>query len=325
MAKKDPAALFFIDTWLTATAEMKADCRGWYLNLILHQFDKKDLPDDIEDLASLAGVRHSEYTRFEQVFKQELEHKFERNSRGRLENPVARQILRKREDFKEKREVAGRMSYFIRFVRKHLSQDENLIMFLKKNAKLDGIDIKNEQVLEQVFKQTSELFINGNGIINTDSDLKYLLEKIREYESVGKDQENLYAMIVLKMVEAFRKENPDYFFHKETDYHAALQIAYHIAEMKHWKRDSVLNGNMDACVKSWEKIVQFVKADRWFATRSLTDLSTIKEWQRLVQSMKNVKHESSKPTPTNTGTPAKSAGAVKLAGILRDEIATHTD
>lgn len=167
---------------------------------------------------------------------------------------------------------------------------------------------------------------NENEIKDSDS-LEYLIGKIREIEGVeiGEGEENLYAMIVLKMVEVFRNHNPDYFFHKETDYHAALKIAYHIAEMKHWKRDSVLNGNMDACVKSWEKIVQFVKADRWFATRSMTDLSTIKEWQRLVQSMKNVKHESSKPSPANTGTPAKSAGAVKLAGILRDELSTNAD
>ena len=43
MSTRDPAVLFYIDTffWLTATAEMDSDVRGWYLNLILHQFDKK--------------------------------------------------------------------------------------------------------------------------------------------------------------------------------------------------------------------------------------------------------------------------------------------
>lgn len=67
---KDPAVLFFIDTWLSATAEMDSDTKGWYLDLILHQYDKKDLPNDIENLAKLAGVKFSEYERFKQVFEQ---------------------------------------------------------------------------------------------------------------------------------------------------------------------------------------------------------------------------------------------------------------
>lgn len=164
VSKKDPAALFFIAKWLAATAEMKADCRGWYLNLILHQFDKKDLPNDIEELASLAQVRVSEYEQFKQVFEQVLKHKFEQNSRGRLENPMAKEIIKSREDFKEKRSDAGKMSYFIQFIRKNLCTDENIIHFTKKHADLTEIDTKNEQVLEQVFKQTVELYINVNSI-----------------------------------------------------------------------------------------------------------------------------------------------------------------
>ena len=74
---KDPAALMYIDTWLTSTAEMDADVRGWYLNLILHNYDKNDLPNDIEKLAVLAGVKFSEFKRFEQVFKQVFEQRFE--------------------------------------------------------------------------------------------------------------------------------------------------------------------------------------------------------------------------------------------------------
>lgn len=162
MAKKDPAALFFIEKWLTATAEMKADCRGWYLNLILHQFDKKDLPNDVEELASLAQVRVSEYEQFKQVFEQVLKHKFEQNSRGRLENPIAREILQSREDFKEKRSDAGKMSYFITFIRKHLCSDENVISFVKKHVDLTEIDVKNQTSVQNVFKQTVELYININ-------------------------------------------------------------------------------------------------------------------------------------------------------------------
>ena len=76
---KDPAVLFFINDWLTSTAEMDADIRGWYLNLLLHNYDKKDLPNDVEKLAVLCNVKFSEYERFKQVFEQVLKQKFELN------------------------------------------------------------------------------------------------------------------------------------------------------------------------------------------------------------------------------------------------------
>ena len=75
---KNPACLFYINDWLTSTAEMDADCRGWYLNLLLHNYDKETLPNEIEKLAVLCNVKFSEYQRFEQVFEHVLKQKFER-------------------------------------------------------------------------------------------------------------------------------------------------------------------------------------------------------------------------------------------------------
>ena len=159
---KDPALLMYYDVWLTATAEMDSDVRGWYLNLIIHQFDKKDLPDDLEKLAILAGVKFSEFDRFKQVFEQVFEQKFERNKTGRLENAVAREILRKRESFKEKRSNSGRLSYFLKYVIAHFSPDTELLSFIKTNVDLANIDLKNEASVKQVFEQISELYINGD-------------------------------------------------------------------------------------------------------------------------------------------------------------------
>jgi hypothetical protein len=165
---KDPAALFYIDKWLVATKEMKADCRGWFLNLLLHQFDKGDLPNNMEELANLADVRISEYDRFKEVFEQVLKHKFKQNDNGRLENVVAKEIMKAREVFKEKREEAGKMSYFIRYIRKNFTQDENLIHFIKKKVDLSDVDLKNEQLIEHLFKHNSELYINVNKNINVN-------------------------------------------------------------------------------------------------------------------------------------------------------------
>ena len=93
---KDPAVLFYISDWLRATKGMKAHVRGWYLNLILFQYDMGDLPTDMEELANLADVRISEYDLFKQVFEQVLKQKFELNENNRLENKVAKEIIQAR-------------------------------------------------------------------------------------------------------------------------------------------------------------------------------------------------------------------------------------
>lgn len=165
---KDPAALFFIDRWLVATAEMKADCRGWYLNLILQQFDKKSLPSDIEELANLANVRISEFEMFQQVWQQVLKQRFEVLATGRIQDIEAAEIIRGREEFKDKRAAAGRMSAFTQFIRKELCKDENIISFIKKNVNPQQIETSDQQVLKQVFKDMLQLYININKDKNRD-------------------------------------------------------------------------------------------------------------------------------------------------------------
>lgn len=159
---KDPAALFYIDTWLIATAEMKADCRGWYLNLILHQFDKKDLPDSLEELASLAQVRVSEYENFKQVFDQVLKHKFKHNDKGRLENEIAKEILRKRELFKGKRSLSGKMGVLVKYLKNELSASYEQIEDIKTKISDEDLEKKDKQMLKQMVKDLLKLYINGD-------------------------------------------------------------------------------------------------------------------------------------------------------------------
>jgi uncharacterized protein YdaU (DUF1376 family) len=182
---KDPAVLFFINDWLTSTAEMDADVRGWYLNLLLHNYDKKDLPNDIEKLAVLCNVKFSEYERFKQVFEQVLKQKFEVNEFNRLSNERTNDILKSRENFKDKRSNAGKVSYIMKYMAKnHVKEykDFQLRNFVKDNFDY-SIDLKNEQMLKQVFKQMFELYINENeneieNIIKPSNDI----EKTKNFE-----------------------------------------------------------------------------------------------------------------------------------------------
>ena len=170
MKGKEPAALFYISDWLVSTNEMDADCRGWYLNLILNHYDKGSLPNDIEKLASLANVKFSEFKRFEQVFEQVLKHKFVQNDEGRLVNENAKAILKAREEFKDKRSDAGKKSYLMRFFRREYpkqSADIDIYDYVSDNIDLE-IDTKNEQMIKQMFEHLFELYINENRDINKD-------------------------------------------------------------------------------------------------------------------------------------------------------------
>jgi hypothetical protein len=165
---KDPACLFYINDWLTSTAEMDADCRGWYLNLLLHNYDKETLPNELEKLAVLCNVKFSEYQRFEQVFEQVLKQKFELLEDGRLSNQRTQSILKARELFKDKRSVAGKVSYLMRFFYnkyKKESKDSDIVDYVKSNLDSD-IDTKNEHLIEQMFKHLLELYRNENEIEN---------------------------------------------------------------------------------------------------------------------------------------------------------------
>ena len=177
---KDPAALFFISDWLTSTADMDADCRGWYLNLILHNYDKETLPNDLEKLAVLASVKFSEFERFKQVFEQVLVHKFEQLPNSRLSNLRTSKILQSRENFKEKRSASGKLSYFLKYCREnHKSKiDEGLIVFIKENLNTDKLDTKNKQMLEQVFEHLFELYRNGSG---NGSKIEIDFDKLKDY------------------------------------------------------------------------------------------------------------------------------------------------
>jgi len=161
---KDPAVLFYINDWLTSTAEMDADVRGWYLNLLLHNYDKKDLPNDVEKLAVLCNVKFSEYERFKQVFEQVLKQKFELTNENRLTNERTNDILKNREIFKDKRSNAGKVSYVMKYMAKNFNKQykvKALKEFTKDNFDYN-IDLKNEQMLKQVFEQVFELYRNEN-------------------------------------------------------------------------------------------------------------------------------------------------------------------
>lgn len=184
--------LFIIDKWLVATKEMTADCRGWYLNLILHQYDKGDLPSDIEELANLADVRFSEYVRFQQVFQQVLQHKFKQKENGRLANDFANEILKSRELFKSKRSDAGKMSSILKKART-ICNDEEFLRMVKVGFDVN-VDVTHvKDLLQHMF----QLYKDRDRNKDRDKPLRRRTEEeeIPEKPKMNQDTEQVFEAL----------------------------------------------------------------------------------------------------------------------------------
>lgn len=106
------------------------------------------------------------------------------------------------------------------------------------------------------------------------------------------------STVVVSMVNIFKKSNKSIQIIPSVHYPPCLQIAYKIADLKKWPRKDVSGPKMNDLLVCWQSIVDFIKTDSWLSTRSLMDLSTDKEWDRVVLKMSNDKSFSKKTVPT---------------------------
>lgn len=171
-------------------------------------------------------------------------------------------------------------------VQKRMVSDGELSIKRSLSGKKGGVETqkKNKKLAKAKSKPNAEYEYEILSIIKS-------LEEIQGVAENSFEQKKLMVVVVVKMVEIFMKKNPLYFFQQKDDYSACLQIAYKISEMKKWNSQEVLNGKMDETLLIWDKVADFIKNDTWLCTRSLTDISNTKEWQRLIQKMTAAKSE----------------------------------
>lgn len=164
---KDPAFLMYYKQWLVSTAGWDADVRGWYINLLCHQADKhtleaRGLPDDIEVLAELAGVKISQFERFKECWKRTLEAKFKKIADGFLINPRLDTILQDRRDFSEKQSTRGLLGYYIKIARKETELTDAQAEDLYRQLEKEDFPNKNKKERLECLKRTLQAIINVN-------------------------------------------------------------------------------------------------------------------------------------------------------------------
>lgn len=152
---KDPAFLMYYKQWIVSTASWDADIRGWYINLLCHQADKPEgLPNDLESLAELAGVKISQYKRFEDGWKRTLEAKFKKNKEGNLVNLKQETVLNERKDYSLNQSRRGIIGFFIKNARSIFRiTDEQATALSVLLSKEDLVNKSKEERLE-CYKRT---------------------------------------------------------------------------------------------------------------------------------------------------------------------------
>lgn len=170
-----------------------------------------------------------------------------------------------------------RVNFFI----KRLSDDERdeIYHVLKK----EGDAFQIEWVAESISKRRS--YSESRAKNRSKKDTK----DMKTYDNHMEDEiENVFienSSIVYKMFEIFKKINSEYPEDKKNDSTALFSIASKISKKKNILQHEMLNGKMNDILKEWEEIVLFTSSDKWFSTRSISDINN--EWQRLSQSMNN--------------------------------------
>jgi len=108
-----------------------------------------------------------------------------------------------------------------------------------------------------------------------------------EEEKEKKEKEKKEKMLILEMMKIWEKHNPNYFKDIATDYPACLQIAYKIEHLKKWEKDSVLFNRERDCLRSWEKIVIFIKNDSFMKSWAIKNVDN--QFQMLNNKMREAK------------------------------------
>jgi hypothetical protein len=154
---------------------------------------------------------------------------------------------------------------------------------------------KGADKTNQIFAaaKSSANSVNANAIINTNESIGGMGDGDEDFEKLNQDA------LAPKMVKVFREFHPKYPIDTVADCQACLDMAYKIAKANGWTKEAATNGRMNDVLKEWRAIAEFTKTDKWYRTRSLTDIN--KEYQRLIQSI-NKSHEGNKESIGRTFT-----------------------
>lgn len=176
------------------------------------------------------------------------------------------------------------------------SNSLNRRMVIKDNKSLKAKE-SAEARWEKEKRLKSERNANASKI-----DAENMLSKVKVSKHNTGVNGNQDEMIVREMDKIWKARNPGYYAEQVVDFHAYLELAYKLAEMKGWKRPSVLDVHEWDVIASWTKIVDFLvgpAADKFLKKLTVDGISKPANFQKVVNAMREIEPSRGKPKFTN--------------------------
>lgn len=161
--KKDYAFLFEPHKWLEGTAGLQPEEKGIYIDLLCHQHQKGDLPNDTKRLARLVGLSESDFL----PLWEEVKNKFLITLEGRLHNRKLTETVTER------------------LTKSYTNKVTATLAVLVRNAQRNGKPFGTPNVQPIFLKQIKEEFnINNFKPFSTEHETKIATERLTEWFSI---------------------------------------------------------------------------------------------------------------------------------------------
>lgn len=165
MAKKDPAFLFYPKDWIQGTAKLMPDEKGVYIDLLAHQHQDKDLPNDTKRLSRIVGLSESDFLQIWDNIKDKFTVKD-----NRLHNRKLTELTTERLEKGRKNKIIGTLAAVVR-----LSDATYDLKFeAKKNFDYtEFLSVKDTELTESITEWfTKRLGIRLKSIANANANNK---------------------------------------------------------------------------------------------------------------------------------------------------------
>lgn len=251
---KQPYLKFYLGDYIKDTRILPLNVRGAWTDLILFMWDndpKGEISGTIEDFSRLMCCSVEEANLVIQTLKQRKIFDY-----ADLGGGIMKIISRKQKGMAELSEIRSKVG--------------------KNGGNPALTQPKEEYLLNQKDNQNHEYEYESKGKIDDSK------------EGVGEKKEERKGepkAIGPQMVKVFMDAFPDYPVDQNLDFAACLEISYKIATANGWTKDSVVNGKQASVLSEWMQMVDFIKSDKWYSTRSISAIN--KQFQDLAQAIKN--------------------------------------
>lgn len=138
---KDPAFLFYYNDFESDTANWEPEAIGWYMRLLCFQAANGYIPSGLEEIASVARVKISEWARFQELWKSRISVKFSvtLSDTQKLQNNKLFKVQSDRKENAVKKSVLAVFGNFIKSTKLSDSEKNHLKNIFKKTDEFELI------------------------------------------------------------------------------------------------------------------------------------------------------------------------------------------